>query len=412
MRLGFGARLLLRFGLLWALFWGLGALGGYLALRHGLVRHLEEELLLDAARVAAFYRQGETGRVAATGGTEITLYDYQGRPVLPPDPLYRVPAEAVAGATSEPRLYRGPGFLAAYADAGVGVIAVAQGTGFIEEAAGAAARTLGAFLLLGLVLGGALVYLQARAASAPLEAAAREVERRGWENLEPIPYRGPDDELARIVHRFNALLAELRSARERERAFLDEVAHELFTPMSVLLAELERGELAAARESARHLLRLAEDLFALARGDLARTLEPHLLDLREVARAVAREFPGVATALPEKPVWTVGDPDRLRQLLRNLVANAVRAAGAGKVRIQVGEDGSGPWLRVEDRGPGIPAELLPRIFERYQKGPRGRQGLGLAIAQEIAKAHGGEIRVRSEPGNTVFEVRLPGLEEE
>jgi len=166
--------------------------------------------------------------------------------------------------------------LAAYADAGVGVIAVAQGTGFIREVAGAATRTLGLFFLAGLLLGGGLVYLQARAASAPLEAAAREVERRGWASLEPIPYRGPDDELARIVHRFNQLLAEL-------------------------LAELERGELETARESARHLLRLAEDLFALARGDLARTLEPHLLDLREIAEAVAREFPGVGLRLPDSP---------------------------------------------------------------------------------------------------------------
>ena len=412
MRLGFGARLALRFGLLWAVFWGLGALGGYLALERRLVHRLEAQLLADAARVAAFFRQGETGRVAATGGAEITLYDYQGNPVLPPDPLFRVPPRAVAQAGREPRLFRGEGFLAAYADAGVGVIAVAQGTGFIREVAGAAARTLGLFSLVGLLLGGGLVYLQARAASAPLEAAAREVEGRGWRNLEPIPYRGPDDELARIVHRFNQLLAELKAARERERVFLDEVAHELFTPMSVLLAELERGELEAARESARHLLRLAEDLFALARGDLARTLEPHLLDLREVAQGVAREFPGVRLGLSDRPVWTVGDPDRLRQLARNLVANAVRAAGAEGVTVAVGEDEGGPWLRVEDAGPGIPEDLLPHVFERYQKGPGGRRGLGLAIAKEIAEAHGGEIRVRSEPGQTVFEVRLPGLEEE
>ncbi len=412
MKLGFKERLAIRFGLLWAVLWGAGTLGAYLVIERGLARHLERQLLADAARVAVFYRQGATGRVAATGGTEITLYDYRGEPVLPPDPLYRIPAAVVAGAGESPQLYRGQGFLAAYADAGVGVIAVAQGTGFITEVAGATARTLSLFLLFGLAVGAGIIHLFARAASAPLTAAAREVEDRGWENLEPIPYQGPDDELARIVHRFNQLLAELKAARDRERAFLDEVAHELFTPMSVLLAELERGELGPARESARHLLRLAEDLFALARGDLDRTLEPHLLDLREVARAAVREFPGVSLAPSQGPVWVLGDPDRLRQLARNLIANAVRAAGAEEVRVSVGEDEEGPWMRVADRGPGIPPELLPHVFERYRKGRRGRRGLGLTIAQEIAKAHGGEIRVRSQPGNTVFEVRLPRLEEE
>ncbi len=412
MKLGFGARLALRFGLLWALLWGLGTLAGYLAIKEGLESHLTAQLTRDALKVAEFYRRGETGRVAATGGAEITLYDYRGRPVLPQDPLYRLPPELVVQAGPTPRLYRGRGFLAAYADAGVGVIAVVQDTAFVAQVATRAARILLLFWGVGLFLGGTLVYLQAQAAARPLVLAAREVETRGWHDLRPIPYRGPDDELARIVHRFNALLNELGAARERERVFLDEVAHELFTPMSVLLAELERGDTAAARESARHLLRLAEDLFALAKGDLSRSLEPHLLDLREVARSAAREFPGVGLELPQKPLPAVGDPDRLRQLLRNLLANAVRAAGEEGVTLRAGEDAAGVFLRVEDSGPGIPEELLPKVFDRYQKGPGGRRGLGLAIAQEIAKAHGGEIRVRSQPGKTVFEVRLPGLEEE
>lgn len=412
MKLGFGARLAFRFVLLWALLWGLGTLAGYLAVREGLTSHLTEQLKQDALKVAEFYRQGETGRVAATGGAEITLYDYQGRPVLPKDPPYRLPPEVVVQADETPRLYVGRGFLAAYADAGVGVIAVAQDTAFVTRVASQAARILLLFWAVGLVLGGLLFYLQAQAAARPLVLAAREVASRGWDDLRPIPYRGPDDELARIVHRFNALLNELGAARERERVFLDEVAHELFTPMSVLLAQLERGDTAAARESARHLLRLAEDLFALAKGDLSRSLEPHLLDLREVAQKAAREFPGVRLELPQKPLLAVGDPDRLRQLLRNLLANAVRAAGEEGVTLQAGEDETGLYVRVRDTGPGIPESLLSKVFDRYQKGPGGRRGLGLAIAQEIAKAHGGEIRVRSEPGNTVFEVRLPGLEEE
>ena len=412
MRLGFGARLALSFGLLWAVLWGIGVGLGWLAVDRGLQGYLARQLLLDAARVARFYRQGETGQVAATGGTEITLYDYQGEPILPPDPLYPVPPEVVRTAPKAPVLYRGRGFLAAYADAGVGVIAVAQGTGFVAALATGTARVLFGLFWVGLLLGGAAVLLVSRRASAPLAAAAEEVGRRGWDDLRPIPYRGPDDELARIVHRFNALLAELAEARRRERDFLNEVAHELFTPMSVLLAEVERGDCRSARQSARHLVRLAEDLLALARGASARDLELHITDLGAIARRVAGEFPGVAVAAPPGPVEVLGDPDRLAQLVRNLVHNAVRAAGPEGVTVAVAAEGGRARLWVRDRGPGIPAELLPRLFERYAKGRGGRLGLGLAIAKQIVEAHGGEIRVRSQPGETVFEVELPGLEEE
>ena len=412
MRLGFGARLALYFGLLWAVLWGLGAGLGWLAVDRGLKAYLARQLLADAARVSRFYRQGETGRVAATGGTEITLYDYQGEPILPPEPLYPVPPEVVKYAPAAPALYRGQDFLAAYADAGVGVIAVAQGTGFVSALAAGAARVLAVLFLVGLGFGGAAVYLVSRRASAPLAAAAEEVAQRGWDDLTPIPYRGPDDELGRIVHRFNALLAELAEARRRERDFLNEVAHELFTPMTVLMAEVERGDCQAARSSARHLVRLAEDLLALARGASARDLELHVTDLAGVARRVAGEFPGVRLDLPGEPVWVLGDPDRLAQLVRNLVQNAVRAAGAEAVTVGVATGPEGPRLWVRDRGPGIPPEVLPRIFDRYAKGRGGRLGLGLAIAKQIAEAHGGEIRVRSQPGDTVFELRLPRLEEE
>ncbi len=412
MRLGFGARLALSFGLLWALLWGLGVGLGALAVDRGLKSYLARQLLADAAKVARFYREGETGQVTATGGTEITLYDYQGTPILPPDPLYPVPPEVVEKAPAAPALYRGPGFLAAYADAGVGVIAVAQGTGVARALARGTARVLAGLFFVGLVLGGAAVLLLSRRASAPLVAAAEEVASRGWDDLAPIPYRGPDDELSRIVHRFNALLAELARAKARERDFLNEVAHELFTPMTVLLAEVERGDCAAARASARHLTRLAEDLLALARGASERDLELHITDLGEVVAGVTAAFPGVHLVRPARPVEALADPDRLAQLVRNLVQNAVRAAGAENVTVGVEEDERGPRLWVRDTGPGIPPELKARLFERYTKGRGGRLGLGLAIAKQIAEAHGGEIRVRSQPGETVFEVRLPGLEEE
>ncbi len=408
----FATRLLLNFGLLWSIFWLAGAAAGYLTVEKGLKSRLEVLLISDVARVAAFYRQGELGQVAATGGASIVLYDYSGNAVVPEDPPFTLPAEVVTRASPTPRIYEASEFTAAYADAGVGVIAVIQGTGFIKALAYQTAKALSLFFLAGLVLGLAAIYGLSRRITGPLVAAAREVAARKADDLAPITYDGPDDELALIVHHFNHLLGELKAAKAKERDFLNEVAHELNTPLAVLTAQLERGDLASAKRTTRHLARLTADLLALARGEPERDLDPHIVDLRDLVREAAAEHPGIRVDLPQEAVETLGDPDRLLQLVRNLLANAVRAAGASGVEVGVraGTDEVRLWVR--DSGPGIPEELLERIFDRYVKGKAGRRGLGLAIAKQIVEAHGGEIGVRSQPGNTVFEVRLPGLEED
>ena len=232
-----------------------------------------------------------------------------------------------------------------------------------------------------------------------------------------MPHRLPKDEFGRMVEAVNALLQALKEAKERERAFLAEASHELRTPLTVLLGHLDRlgrnpmdlEALRTARATAERMRRLVEDLLALARGEVERNLNLHIVDLGEVAREAALEY-GVAAEAESAEV--LGDPDRLLQLLRNLVANAVRAAGKEGVRVRVRREADHALLEVEDSGPGIPEDLLPRLFQRFARGPGGGTGLGLAIAHAIAKAHGGEIAVESRPGRTVFRVRLPLLEEE
>src|SRR5690606_13515422 len=161
------------------------------------------------------------------------------------------------------------------------------------------------------------------------------------------------------------------------------------------------------------MARLVEDLLLLSRGELVREINPHLVDLlQDVARPVAAEFPGVrveGTAL-----LVLGDPVRLRQLVRNLLANAVRAAtGPAGVRVNVREgDERTAVLEVEDDGPGIPPEMQERIFEKFYKGAGGGSGLGLAIARQVAKHHDGTLTVESRPGRTVFTLRLPAVQEE
>jgi len=411
-------RLTLIFGAIWALLLALSFGAAFFSLRVGLETHVLHLLKEDAASLAKLYDSGTTGKLPATGGTYISVYDFSGEPLVLDEPDHRIPAPVLTAADQEePRVYRTPSFAAAYIATSVGVLAVSQDLTFISRLTRNMARTATLAFLLALPLGWLLVRFGVRWASRPLREAAEAVAARRGADLSPIPYVGPDDELGQIIARFNDLLAELRRSRERERVFLAEVSHELRTPLTVLMGQLERlrknpadaNALAAAERTARHLTRLVGDLLALARGEAERNVNPHIVDLAELAGNVAAGFPGVAFAARSHPE-VLGDPDRLVQMLRNLVANAVRAAGRPEgVRVVVG-NGENAWVEVQDDGPGIDPEVLPHLFERFARGPEGGTGLGLAIAKQIAEAHEGRITVSSEPGRTVFRVELPGLE--
>ena len=415
--LSFRARLFLAFALLWLLFLG----GGwYLAGRsvdQALKRRLEATLAQDALRAAEAYQKGQAGALLTTGGVYLHLYAQDGTPIALTRPDHRLPPERLRRAGPTPEVLWEEGFAAALVATPLGLLVLTAETSPIEAALEALREALlRAFLLLS-PLGLALVYLTARLAARPLEAVAREITRRSPDRLDPVPHRLPQDEFGRMVEAVNALLQALKEAKERERAFLAEASHELRTPLTVLLGHLDRlgrnpqdlEALRTARATAERMRRLVEDLLALARGEVERSLNLHIVDLGEVAREAALEH-GVAAEAESAEV--LGDPDRLLQLLRNLVANAVRAAGKEGVRVRVRREADHALLEVEDSGPGIPEDLLPRLFQRFARGPGGGTGLGLAIAHAIAKAHGGEIAVESRPGRTVFRVRLPLLEEE
>ena len=106
----------------------------------------------------------------------------------------------------------------------------------------------------------------------------------------------------------------------------------------------------------------------------------------------------------------LGDPARLRQLVRNLTANAVRAAGEAGVVLRARGDGDDVVLEVHDEGPGVPDELRAKVFEKFWTSGGGGAGLGLAIARQIAEAHGSALTLESRPGDTTFGVRLPRME--
>ena len=414
--LSFRARLFLAFALLWLLFLG----GGwYLAGRsvdQALKRRLEATLAQDALRAAEAYQKGQAGALLTTGGVYLHLYAQDGTPIALTRPDHRLPPERLRRAGPTPEVLWEEGFAAALVATPLGLLVLTAETSPIEAALEALREALlRAFLLLS-PLGLALVYLTARLAARPLEAVAREITRRSPDRLDPVPHRLPQDEFGRMVEAVNALLQALKEAKERERAFLAEASHELRTPLTVLLGHLDRlgrnpqdlEALRTARATAERMRRLVEDLLALARGEVERNLNLHIVDLGEVAREAALEH-GVAAEAESAEV--LGDPDRLLQLLRNLVANAVRAAGKEGVRVRVRREADHALLEVEDSGPGIPSEDRSRAVEPFVRlsnaPPRDGSGLGLNLAAAVARLHGGSLRLEDNDPGLVARLDLP-----
>jgi two-component system, OmpR family, sensor kinase len=235
-----------------------------------------------------------------------------------------------------------------------------------------------------------------------------------------------------LGHVSNALTARQES-ETRVRQFVADASHELRTPLSSIrgYAELTRRgrepvppdiayALGRVESESERMTGLVEDLLLLARLDNGRAVAHEPVDLtRLVVDAVSDARVAGADHrwtldLPDEPVEVAGDADRLHQVIANLLANARTHTPPGTT-VSVGlsrADGS-VLMRVADDGPGIPPELLPRVFERFARGDSSRSrsagstGLGLAIVAAVADAHGGTVTVDSSPAGTAFTVRLP-----
>ena len=206
------------------------------------------------------------------------------------------------------------------------------------------------------------------------------------------------------------------------RQLMADVAHELRTPLAILQGRIEglldgvypRDEthLAELLEETRHLSRLVEDLGTLARAEAgALELRKEIVDLGDLIRDVAAALPRpIAVEIPTDLPAVEVDPVRIRQVLLNLLANALRyTPEEGVVSIEAQARSQRILIRVRDTGSGIAPEDLPQIFERFQKGSDSRgSGLGLAIARKLVLAHGGDIGIESAPGKgTEVTVSLP-----
>jgi two-component system sensor histidine kinase MtrB len=248
------------------------------------------------------------------------------------------------------------------------------------------------------------------------------------------------DELAALARSFNEMAAALEERIARERRFVGDVSHELRTPLTTLRASTDyllQGErdlppslrralelLSADVEYLRHLV---DDLLEISRVEAGRVqMSWEQLNIADLAREVAarrrRAGEDITVLVDSDPgsLSTVADKQRLERVVANLVDNAVIHGEGRDVTVRVAADDGHLLLSVEDQGPGIPAGVISRIFERFFKADPARHrgdgrgaGLGLAIARENAHLHGGEIVVQSAPGQGArFTLRLPRRQEE
>ncbi|NNF59370.1 MAG: HAMP domain-containing histidine kinase [Rhodothermaceae bacterium] len=304
---------------------------------------------------------------------------------------------------------------------------------FLKETQAAVSWAVAAALLVALLLG----YLVARATTRPLRTltAATEAVARG-ELEQTVPVRSRD-EVGQLAEAFNAMSVRLAEAHALRRRMTADVAHDLRTPLSILTGYLEAlrdGTLAATPEriaamhtEADHLGRLVEDLRTLALADANElTLHRRPVNADALLHRVAEAFrPEAETrgvvlsveAAEDLPPLDA-DADRLVQVLGNLVHNALRHTPIrGQITLAARRHAEGVALVVADTGEGIPAEVLPHIFERTVRADTARavedgaSGLGLAIARSLVEAHGGTIAVKSTEGEgATFMVVLPSAE--
>ncbi len=284
---------------------------------------------------------------------------------------------------------------------------------------------------MALLIGWALVGRALKPVSAITATAASIAATGGF--ADRITYSGPQDEIGRLAATFNRMIDRLESTFESHKKFIADSSHELGTPIAVIRGNAEllnrplppteaREAIRAVQSEAARMERIVSDLLDMAELDMAGVdrHEPVRLDhlAIEVFRATRPVAVGMNLSISQAdPVSVAGNADRLREVILNLVDNALKyTPEGGSVALSVQREGIWAQIAVTDTGIGIPLGEQDRIFDRFYRvdkarsRARGGTGLGLAIAKSIVEAHCGRISLTSEPGvGTTFLVRLPLL---
>lgn len=279
-------------------------------------------------------------------------------------------------------------------------------------------------------------YLLVRQALAPVEQIAVKAGIITQHNLSerlPVPRTG--DELERLSVALNRMITRLDDAFSNSSRFVADASHELRTPITIVQGELEalardpaypaefREQLGSLLEEVERISRIVQQLFALSRLDAGEAqAESVFFDLSAMAVGTADQMLLLAedkritlTKETDLPVFVEGDRSRLKQVIVNLLDNAIKyTEPGGSISLRTGTNNGMAILEVRDSGAGIPAEAIPHVFERFyrfrqdQAVPNGGAGLGLAIVKSICSAHGGHVTVESGVGKgSLFRVSLP-----
>ncbi len=308
-----------------------------------------------------------------------------------------------------------------------------------------------------MVLGGAVGVLAAafvgaflaRKALAPIDSITQTASEiaRGGDLQRRITKPGPPDEVGRLTATFNLMLERLEGMFKAQQRFTADISHELRTPLTTIRGNVDllqrmggadQASLDAIRGETDRMIRLVGDLLLLAQADAGLPIRREPVAIDRLAGEVVHQVQVISGSVTvsllaetQEPLCVDGDPDRLRQLLLNLIDNAIKyTPGGGEVKVCVAREDGSVRVDVADNGPGIPPEHLqlgpngvPLLFERFYRVEKSRTraaltssngrsgsgtGLGLSIAQWIVQAHSGRIEIHSEPGNgTTMTVWLP-----
>ena len=422
----------------------------YASMAHRLAASVDDSLVLDASQAIAgidleeggldfpeqfvevpksahVRRQGFTIRVFDLNGEVLRKFGQYGALPLAPDSLAAARRQQTGFATltdpasqDEVRIYTAP---IVKSDQVGGIIQTAVSLGYVQDTLGQLRTTLLAGVPLVVLVAGLSGYFLAGRALAPIDQITRTARRISAEDLSArLDMPATDDEVGRLAATFDAMLARLDESFQRERQFVADASHELRTPLAALQAifgvirekrrtpkEYEQALADLAEETDRMRL-LTEDLLHLARGDGRQPTAREVVDLSTLLRDVTDSLRPLAKAkglalacIVPGGLALTGDGDSLIRLFANLLDNAIKYTAQGGVTVSAGRAPDGMLsVTVADTGSGIPAEHLPHVFDRFYRADPARTsggaGLGLAIALEIARAHGGTIELASQVG--------------
>ncbi|MGC4031222.1 MAG: ATP-binding protein [Tepidisphaeraceae bacterium] len=291
----------------------------------------------------------------------------------------------------------------------------------------------------GLLAAAGAAWLVTGAMSRRIESIKSQVQRVGPDELSRRIESPDRDEISELATHLNAMLDRLKAGFETQERFIHDASHELKTPIATVQAEAQAlmlGEsskeelldfVRSTNDEMRRLGRLTEALLLLTRSNEAKVAQRlRTMDMTEITISAIRHLSALATdhrvqlnlVQPgeHEPLLIRCDPDLLEAMISNLIRNAIRfSPQRSEVRITLGSNADSVELMVEDSGPGIPADILPRIFDRYFQSSQTRvrrgAGLGLAIAMTVVNLHGGSISAsnRTSTHGACFTVRLPLL---